>query len=285
MTIPIDPNSTDPIAVSFGAGLNSTALLWLMHERGIQPNVVLFSDTGGELPRTYEHVANVQKWAESIGWQFEWISRHDNPGPKWNGVNGKVPETLEEECVLRGQLPSIAYGTAGCSANWKRIPMDRFLRSWPEARRSWDRGGKVQRWIGIDADESHRSANLKDDKLFSYHRPLVDWDIGRDECHEAISRAPFGFVGKSACFFCPSMRKPAILALRKDYPELLERALELEEASQAYNKGSIKGLGRSWSWKNFLAAEDAQGKLNFESFPEPPPMPCGCADDSDEDAR
>jgi hypothetical protein len=272
----------DLVAVSFGAGLNSTALLWIMYERGIRPDVVLFADTGGEMPRTYDHAHAVQEWAGMVGWRFEWISRTEYHGAKWEGVDGKKAETLEEECLQRGEMPSIAYGSAGCSGNWKRRPMDRFLKQWPEAIRAWENGAKVQRWIGIDADEAHRSAHLVPDRRFSYHRPLVDWDIGRPECHQAVERSPFGVVGKSACFFCPATKKGAILALREEHPELLERALAIEGASQEYNH-TAKGLGRRWSWAQFLAAEDAQSKLPFMDFQDPPSMPCGCADDSEDD--
>ena len=56
------------IQVGFGAGTNSTAMLIGMHERGIKPDFILFSDTGGERPHTYEHVEEVNEWQESIGW-------------------------------------------------------------------------------------------------------------------------------------------------------------------------------------------------------------------------
>lgn len=45
------------IVVNFGGGTNSTALLVGMHERGIRPDVIVFSDTGSEVPHTYAHLA------------------------------------------------------------------------------------------------------------------------------------------------------------------------------------------------------------------------------------
>ena len=45
-----DPNS--PIIVSYGGGTNSTAMLIAMVLKGIKPDLILFADTGGELPET-----------------------------------------------------------------------------------------------------------------------------------------------------------------------------------------------------------------------------------------
>jgi len=41
--------------VSFGGGTNSTAMLVGMWERGERPDAILFADTGGEKPHTYQH--------------------------------------------------------------------------------------------------------------------------------------------------------------------------------------------------------------------------------------
>ncbi len=41
------------LVVSYGVGLDSTAMLVEMHNRGMRPDLILFSDTGGEKPETY----------------------------------------------------------------------------------------------------------------------------------------------------------------------------------------------------------------------------------------
>jgi hypothetical protein len=69
------------------------------------------------------------------------------------------------------------------------------------------------------------------------------------------------------------MRKKEILQMQKDHPELLARALALEANAETH---TVKGLGRNWSWANFLAQEKAQGML----FQETVDQPCGCNDES-----
>ena len=44
------------IAVAYGGGSNSTALLLRFHELGIVPNLILFADTGGERPDVYKGI-------------------------------------------------------------------------------------------------------------------------------------------------------------------------------------------------------------------------------------
>jgi len=60
---------------------------------------------------------------------------------------------------------------------------------------------------------------------------------------------------KSECFYCPASKKHEIVSLRDQHPELMKRALAIEENSQP-NLTSVVGLGRSFSWADFLADLD-----------------------------
>jgi hypothetical protein len=68
---------------------------------------------------------------------------------------------------------------------------------------------------------------------------------------------------KSACFYCPASKKPEILWLREQHPELLARALAIERNAQD-KLISVKGLGRSFAWTDFLDRADDL------------PLFCGC---------
>ena len=257
--------------VSYGGGVNSSALLVGLFEAGMRPDLILFADTGGEFEETYRTVERMSELC--VGWfghGIVTISNADRPG---------FPHTsLENECHNNKTLPSLAFGFKGCSAKWKRQPMDRYVRDWKPAQEAWERGEKVTRMIGIDAGEAHRSANLEeaDDPKYLYRRPLIDWDWGREECVEACERA-MGFVpGKSACWFCPASRKSEVLRLAEERPDLFERAVAMEHTA-AENLGRVKGLGRNYSWERLVAADRAQLKL----FPESPEISCGCFDGED----
>lgn len=249
-----------PVVVAFGGGTNSTAMLVGLHERQERPDLILFADTGGEKPHTYEHVTEVNAWCEKVGFPpIQTVQTVDREGASY---------TLEERCLKNKMLPSIAYGFKACSEKHKRRPQDKFVGSWEVAKRAWESGLKVVKLIGYDADEERRASIQADDR-YTYRYPLIEWDWDRNACLLAIERAGIEQPGKSACFFCPSSKKDEILDLARRYPGLMDRAIAMEDNAELT---SIQGLGRSFSWRIFLHGDPRQVSLF------PPDVPCGCYD-------
>lgn len=248
-------------------------MLLLLCDTDRTPDLVLFADTGGERPETYDHVQEMWLWCRLRGIEFKVV---DNGSPE----KGR---TLEENCLKRRELPSLAYGFKGCSVKWKRQPMDRYIRDrWQPARDAWARGEKVIRYIGIDAGEVRRKQLPPDDK-FVYRYPLFEAGIDREGCIELIKSHGLAVPGKSSCFFCPAMRKEEILALPADLQKravfMEHNAVEARRAREAKGEvsvSSIKGLGRShFSWEELLT-----GKAPTFEFDNP--APCDCMDGDDE---
>lgn len=255
----------EPIVVSYGGGTNSTAMLVGLAERGIRPDAILFADTGGEKPATLEHLMTVQLWLEKQGFPSITVVRAN-----------RQDKTLEDECIRKSVLPSLAYGYKKCSQAWKIQPQDKWLNHWPRAQETWAAGKLVVKVIGYDAGERHRAARgpLEDKKMRKWF-PLLEWDWAREECIEAIDRAGLPRPGKSACFYCPASTKKEVLALAKDHPDLFERAAAMEAGADLV---TIRGLGRRWRWRELVDADRRQLSL----FPEPPQIACGCFDGDDD---
>lgn len=232
--------------VSYGAGTNSTALLIGLFEKNERPDAILFADTGGERPSTYHHLDAVSKWCVSVGFPEITVLK----------ATGK---SLEQDCLDRKALPSIAYGFKTCSQRWKKQPQDKWMNNNEGFR-------DAIKLLGIDAGEQHR---VKDFPNTRY--PLVEWDWDRDDCVEAIKRAGLEQPGKSACFFCPSSKPKEIFLLKKECPELFIRAIEMEQNAELT---SIKGLGRNYSWKELVDFQERQIDM-FKSSQE---IPCECFD-------
>lgn len=243
-----------PIVVSYGGGVNSTAMLIEMHNRGIVPDAILFADTGGELQRTYDYVSMFSAW----------LATHDMPTittVRYNSRHG----TLEQECINNKTLPGLAFGHRGCSQKWKRYPMDVWCKEhYPNTQ--------VTRVIGIHAGESHRG-KVEDDKRFVFERPLIDWGIDQDGCEAVIIAAGLPVPAKSSCWFCPAMKKREVIDLKREHPCLFSRAVAIEH-NAAPNLGVVMGLGRHWSWWALGEADEAQMRL----WPEAIPVPCMCDD-------
>ena len=249
--------------VSYGGGTNSTAVLIGMLERRLHPDMIMFADTGSEKPETYDHLEVMRKWCRSVGFPDIEIVRNELP-------QGLIDKTLYGECLRLGTMPSKTFGFSTCSMKWKVEPQIRHLKKW-----MLDHGAThVEHVIGYDADEIHRSQKkipLRDWELNRYL--LIEWDWGRDECVAAITRAGLPQPGKSACFMCPSSRKPEVLWLKATHPALYKRATELEARAISgvgpAPAARVDGLGRHWNWATFAGSDVAA-----------PEVDCGCYDGS-----
>ncbi len=245
-----------PTMVSYGAGTNSTAMLIEMVARGELVDVITFADTGGEREETYRYVHLFSNWLIANGMP-----------PITTVKKGGRVETLEENCLRMRMLPSVAYGFKSCSLKYKVEPQDAFANNWPPAKAAWEAGQKVIKCIGFDAGEPQR-ARFHEDKKYKWRYPLIDWDMGREECTEAIRRAGLPLPGKSSCFFCPNSKPQEILALPE---ELKLRAITMEQNAELT---SIEGLGRRWRWEDLIRNHREQLQL----FPAQQEQPCGCYD-------
>jgi hypothetical protein len=257
--------------VSFGGGVNSTAMLVGLHKNHIPVDLILFADTGGEQPHTYAYIPAMNHWLLEHGMpEITTVFYTDRSGNRL---------TLEDECLRSCTLPSIAYGYKKCSLKHKASTQDKFCNNHPGCRDIWASGGKIVKYIGYDAGEEHRRthAHIFDimDKKYQKEYPLIDWSWGREECVETIRRAGMPVPGKSSCFFCPSMKKHEIRALYHKHRDLYDRATAIERAA-APNLLTVKGLGRKWSWQDFMNADMQQVPM-CGVFPEID-MPCDCYD-------
>ena len=111
------------------------------------------------------------------------------------------------------------------------------------------------------------------DKKYRKEYPLMEWGWSRSDCIKAIRDAGLPLPGKSSCFFCPSMKRWEIRTLYHRYPDLLRRALAIEDAAMP-NLTSVRGLGRNWAWRDFICADENQlvipGAFSDED------LPCSC---------
>ena len=84
------------------------------------------------------------------------------------------------------------------------------------------------------------------------------------------------------------MKKKEIQALWENYPDLFQRAIDIEHGAEATLK-TIKGLGRNWSWESYYnefmqAKALMEAQITFDDlFPDSPGgclcgAPCGCYD-------
>jgi hypothetical protein len=163
--------------LSFGGGVNSTALAILLAQQGWHGHIV-FCDTGAEYDETY-HFLQV----------FDgWLSQHrlsiTRLGAEYREEHYKMPLTRAMEQY--GQIPLIR--ARWCTTAYKIDPLRRWC-----TEHGYDPDADVM--VGIAYDEAHRQPG----KI----RPLVEWRITRDMCAQIIRGAGLPVPRKSGCWFCP----------------------------------------------------------------------------------
>lgn len=266
---------TTPLVVSYGGGINSTAMLVGMVERGIRPDAILFADTGGEHPHTYEFIGAVNAYCEANGLPSISILKYKPTRPgsvAWN--------SLEQECVERGQLPSLAYGFHKCAAKWKATPQEKWLAAWDVGQATVAAGQLIRKAIGFHRDEAHRRKDHIQDPGTVKVYPLLEWGWAQRDCLAAVERAGLPTPRKSSCFFCPASTKHQVRALAREQPALFQRALAIEDSARtAGNLQTVVGLGRHWTWRSVAEADACQ----LDMFRDTQETPCGCYDGDDDD--
>lgn len=231
-----------PLIISYGMGVDSTALLVGLAERGIRPDKILFADTGSEKQVTYDYGIQVMPtWLESVGFPpITWVRYQPQNFKNWPPYS-----SLEENCLTNSTLPSLAFGYKSCSQKWKIAPQDKWTAAWQPAREAWEDGIKVRKTIGYDAgpaDMRRRNhAGTLEDPLFAYEYPLIQWGWDRETCKQVIASAGLPVPEKSACYFCPATKPHELHVMDKD----LLRRIVMIEARAANKLDKVEGLWRS----------------------------------------
>ena len=255
--------------VGYGGGTDSTAMLVGLWRHHVPVDLILFADPGAEQPHTYACLDTMSRWLENHGMPA--ITR------VWYTEKNGQRLTLEQECLRSGTLPSIAYGYKKCSLKHKVAPQEKFCRHYQPCIDAWEKGEKVVKFIGYDAGEERRLLNALphdlQDKKYQKEYPLMEWGWSRKDCIQAIRDAGLPLPGKSSCFFCPSMKRWEIRTLYHRYPDLLRRALAIEDAAMP-NLTSVRGLGRNWAWRDFICADENQLAIPGAFSDED--LPCSC---------
>ena len=264
-----------PLVVSYGGGVDSTALLLKLAELGIRPAAILFADTGSEMAWTYKVLPVVRSWIERTWPGLTLTVVRTNKG----GTASAPYRTLYGNCTANETLPDILFnpGRHGCSVEWKGRPLDAWvLARFPERVAA---GLPIVRAIGYDASKADTKRSCSAfakaakraeagkataaDRAFSFWYPLQGWGMTRPDCEALIRRelgaeveAATGFdcVRKSACIICPSMTREELSELATDSWDECLQALSAEARAIEGKHGLLRfaGLGRSWSWADYL---------------------------------
>jgi hypothetical protein len=247
--------------VSYGGGVQSTALLALAAQDKIPHRTFLFSNVGddSEHPTTLRYVREVAvPFAEAHGIELIELHRVRRDG---------TPETLWEREMrpsrsigIPARVTNGAPGNRSCTADFKIKVLGKWMRDHGATK---DNPATVA--LGISVDEIERARPGIDPQAPYQFReyPLLDMGLQRNpDCRDVIEAVGLPVPPKSACFFCPFHDKETWRAQRRDEPDLFAKSVQLEEAIVA--KRATLGKDPMWLTRHgrpLIEVVDEQAQL------------------------
>ena len=89
--------------------------------------------------------------------------------------------------------------------------------------------------------------------VIPFDRRLLNYEVPGEE---VILGEGLPLPMKSACWMCPASKKHEVAWLARTHPELAEAATRMERLAHERGLTTTRGLGRRWSWSEFLGHGD-----------------------------
>lgn len=206
--------------LGISGGKDSAALAIYMKDR-VPSLEYFFTDTGAELPETYEYLSSLEA---VLG----------KPIARLNSERG-FDHWLQ---VYGGALPSPQM--RWCTKQLKIKPLE-----------SWLGDARTYTYVGIRADEN-RSGYISTKSTIRPVFPFKEDGITKDQVFEILNDAGVGLPEyyewrtRSGCSFCFFQRKAEWIGLAERHPDLFEEAVAYEE-KQGYESTAMQGRQYTWS--------------------------------------
>lgn len=233
--------------MSYGGGVQSTALLVLAATGQIEPRPFLFANVGedSETWRTLDYVWTVaMPYAAGHGIGLLELQRRWSRGERAGRVQtlrARMMRPSSRSLPIPVRMANGAPNTRSCTASFKVEVIGRLLQSWGATA---EHPAEVA--LGISTDEIQR-AHPGIDPLAPYQRrvyPLLDLGLSRVDCRAIIAGAGLPVPAKSACYFCPYHDTESWRRLKREDPDDFDRACELEDTLNARRDS----LGKDHVW-------------------------------------
>ncbi|WKK27026.1 phosphoadenosine phosphosulfate reductase [Streptomyces olivoreticuli] len=212
---------------SFGGGWQSTAALVLAARGELDYRTFLMANVGddSEHPGTIRYVDQFARpFAEAHGIELVLLDRVMKRSGEVRTLYQDLTREGSRSLKIPVRMSNGAPGTRSCTAQFKiEVIADELKRRGATTEHPATVG------IGISLDEIGRANNRRCEPHERIEYPLLERGIRRIDCARIIRSAGLPVPPKSACWFCPFHRPEAWHDMRRDEPELFEKACQLEE--------------------------------------------------------
>ncbi|MFF8500326.1 phosphoadenosine phosphosulfate reductase [Streptomyces anulatus] len=221
------PTKTPIRSVSYGGGVQSTALLVLAAQGRIDFRTFLMANVGGdsEHPGTLRYLDDYARpFAAEHGIELAVLDRVMVRSGETRTLYGQLTKEGSRSLAIPVRMSNGAPGTRSCTADFKIKVIGRELK-----RRGATKQGPATIGIGISLDEIHRANNRRCEPHEEIVYPLLELGLRRIDCARIIREAGLPVPPKSSCWFCPFHRPETWHDMRRNEPDLFEKSCQLEE--------------------------------------------------------
>ena len=222
--------------VSFGGGVQSTALAILAASGKIEVDAFVFCDTGFEQSIVFEFLDKYTRpMLDKAGIPFYIAKTEDYAGQ----LNGK---TVFGNMLLPPFFNSYGNSAIGrlpayCSSKWKADVFKRFC-----TKQFKDKDYNVI--MGFSTDEIHRAARMKPTKKYNYLFPLLDLRINRGDCIKLVVDKFNAPPPRSSCYFCPNHTQ-------REWREAMSssdrgKIIEIDNQIRTSLQDKLRGIGAAY---------------------------------------
>lgn len=189
--------------LSFGGGVQTTALAIMAAQGEVEVDEVVFADTGAEKPETYWYMENYTRpLFQDAKIPFHILTRERT---------AYYEPTLYDFLWRIRDVPSVHQRR--CTDHYKIRVIKPFV------------GADCIIMIGFSLDEAYRA---KRNRWPHREFPLIDRAMMASDCRRVISDYGWPLPLKSSCFFCPFQHIVEWNWLKTRHPDFFQKALDLE---------------------------------------------------------
>ncbi len=265
--------------VPLSGGKDSTALaVYMLENHGDLPLEFIFTDTGAELPETYQYI---KRFETIFGVEVQKLTALDLPELKVRDKDGRrSPFDVLLDEVYSGFLPSPM--ARWCTRMLKIKPFELFVGdsecySYIGIRGDENRegfGGAAKNHQGTyEAKRTSKPVALSSKENIRPVYPFKDIGFGIDDVRDLLDGSGLGFPkyyewrSRSGCYFCFYQQIGEWQALKKRHPDLFEKAKTYEEEGPN---------GRRFTWTERRTLEELEQLKKEYEIPVGEPED-GCA--------
>lgn len=212
--------------MSYGGGVQSTALLVLMAQGRITPRIALFCNVGddSEHPASLRYVREIAvPFAEAHGIELHILDRVKRDGTV-ETLYGRLTKEGSRSIPIPVKMSRTGMpGTRSCTADFKIRVISKWLKAHGASKEN-----PALVALGISLDEMHRARTNSLEPCQRLDYPLLRLRLDRADCVALIRAAKLPIPGKSSCYFCPFHSNHTWQRMREEETPLFDKSVALE---------------------------------------------------------